>query len=592
MVDKEVQCEAVAWRLVGLLGSDQGSGLRARTARLATALASYMPDTKEAIDTRRRHLSCLLGSDQGSGLRARTARLGTALASYMPDTKEAIDARRRQLDAAVQATRGLVCARALPDSEQLSPVTCQTRRRLSTPGEGSWMQQCKRPGVWSARAHCQTRNSSRQLHARHEGGYRRQEKAVGCSSASDQGSGLRARTARLATALASYMPDTKEAIDARRRQLDAVVQATRGLVCARALSDSQQLSPVTCQTRRRLSTPGEGSWMQQCKVSYSVLVFKYNNLCKRSLRVWVVCWAATRVLVCARTARLATALASYMSDTKEAIDARRRQLDAVVQADSSGALISLHVAMKNELQRHVEVYKQALHKLEELSPVTLNQDPASSSHQRLLALSHGDVERRLIDNKSLLTIVDKPALRQLPTLVESLAARVESDKAVLACLKRKKSDSAVRPSVRITSPVAGVLMSYSRGCTAVLAQMSEGERESAGGAAPRSPTDSASDGYHSDSDDSPQLSDRCWRGRESTGGATPHCPTDSISDGFPQLSDRSDYRANLLQVWAGGFTSYSRGSTAVLAQMSEEERGGRGGGKHQPPAKAASSTAF
>lgn len=35
-------------------------------------------------------------------------------------------------------------------------------------------------------------------------------------------------------------------------------------------------------------------------------------------------------------------------------------------ADSAGTLISLHVAMKNELQRHVDVYKQALHKLEEL----------------------------------------------------------------------------------------------------------------------------------------------------------------------------------------------------------------------------------
>lgn len=78
------------------------------------------------------------------------------------------------------------------------------------------------------------------------------------------------------------------------------------------------------------------------------------------------------------------------------------------------------------------------------SPVTVNQDPASSSHQRLLALSHADVERRLIDNKSLLTIVDKPALRQLPTLVTALAQRVESDKAVLACVGQiKRSDPAL-----------------------------------------------------------------------------------------------------------------------------------------------------
>ncbi|XP_032523537.1 uncharacterized protein LOC116774866 [Danaus plexippus] len=213
----------------------------------------------------------------------------------------------------------------------------------------------------------------------------------------------------------------------------------------------------------------------------------------------------------ARTARLASALVHYSPDAREAVDNRRRQLDAAVQglgthgltADSSGTLISLHVAMKNELQRHVEVYKQALHKLEELSSVTVNQDPASSSHQRLLALSHADVERRLIDNKSLLTIVDKPALKQLPTLVASLSARVDSDKAVLACVGQiKRSDPTL--DLSDTRPVAGVLMNYSRGCAALLSQMTEVLVVNT----PRSPTDSASDGYHSDSDDSHQHPDR------------------------------------------------------------------------------------
>ncbi|XP_050681831.1 uncharacterized protein LOC126977171 [Leptidea sinapis] len=213
-----------------------------------------------------------------------------------------------------------------------------------------------------------------------------------------------------------------------------------------------------------------------------------------------------------RTSRLSSALVQYSPDARDAVDSRRRQLDAAVQglgshgltADGSGTLISLHVAMKNELQRHVEVYKQALHKLDELSSVTVNQDPASSSHQRLLALSHADVERRLIDNKSLLTIVDKPALRQLPTLVASLAARVDNDKAVLACIGQiKRSDPTL--DLSDTRPVAGVLMSYSRGCAAVLSQMNEPQPPVE---TPRSPTDSASDGYHSDSDDSHQHPDR------------------------------------------------------------------------------------
>ncbi|XP_068625691.1 uncharacterized protein [Battus philenor] len=215
----------------------------------------------------------------------------------------------------------------------------------------------------------------------------------------------------------------------------------------------------------------------------------------------------------ARTAKLAQALAQYAPDTRDAVDARRRQLDSAVQglgthgltADSCGALISLHVAMKNELQRHVEIYKQALHKLEELSPVTVQSAPAASSHQRLLALAPADVERRLIDNKSLLTAVDKPALRQLPALVAALAARVDCDKAVLACLGQlKRGDPTL--DLSDTRPVAGVLMSYSRGCAALAALMAEGEAP--GDAPPRSHADSASDGYHSDSDDSHQHPDR------------------------------------------------------------------------------------
>lgn len=57
-------------------------------------------------------------------------------------------------------------------------------------------------------------------------------------------------------------------------------------------------------------------------------------------------------------------------------------------------------------------------------------------------------------------------------------------------------------------PVAGVLMTYSRGCAAVLGQMSEEEQGGNSDAATPRSTDSASDGYHSDSDDSQQHPDR------------------------------------------------------------------------------------
>lgn len=63
--------------------------------------------------------------------------------------------------------------------------------------------------------------------------------------------------------------------------------------------------------------------------------------------------------------------------------------------------------------------------------MTLNQDPASSSHQRLLATTRGDIQKRLIDNKTLLTLIDKPALTQLQPLITQLSARVQHDKEVL-----------------------------------------------------------------------------------------------------------------------------------------------------------------
>ncbi|CAB3260045.1 unnamed protein product [Arctia plantaginis] len=137
----------------------------------------------------------------------------------------------------------------------------------------------------------------------------------------------------------------------------------------------------------------------------------------------------------ARTARLASALVHYTPDARDAIDARRRQLDAAVQglgthgltADASGSLISLHVAMEERAapaRGGIQAGAAQARRTGLLPDLIFSYSPASrspktqaaSSHQRLLALSHCDVERRLIDNKSLLTIGDKLALRQLPNV--------------------------------------------------------------------------------------------------------------------------------------------------------------------------------
>lgn len=107
-------------------------------------------------------------------------------------------------------------------------------------------------------------------------------------------------------------------------------------------------------------------------------------------------------------------------------------------ADQTNTLTSLHAALKDELQRHIDTYKTAIHKLEELSPITVNLDPAQSSHQRLLAISYNDIQQRLIDNKTILTMLDKPALKQLQYLIENLSQRVQNDKEVLFCVGQIK----------------------------------------------------------------------------------------------------------------------------------------------------------
>ncbi|GBP28775.1 hypothetical protein EVAR_19817_1 [Eumeta japonica] len=66
--------------------------------------------------------------------------------------------------------------------------------------------------------------------------------------------------------------------------------------------------------------------------------------------------------------------------------------------------------------------------------------------------------------------------------------------------ERLSTMAALSAFEQTSKPVAGVLMSYSRGCDAVLSLMAETAPSTH---APRTPPDSCSDGYHSDSDHAP-----------------------------------------------------------------------------------------
>lgn len=214
-----------------------------------------------------------------------------------------------------------------------------------------------------------------------------------------------------------------------------------------------------------------------------------------------------------RCAKLVQCIAVWQPELRDQCEARKQALDQAVQglgihgltADHTNTLNSLHVTLKNELQRHIDTYKLAIQRLVELSPITVNQDPAHSSHQRLLAIGYNHIQQRVIDNKTLLTILERPSLKTLGELIENLSQRVQNDKEVLFCVGQiKRIDSQASTESR---PAAGLLMNFSRGCDAVLSLMGPAVLPPAIGAsivlAPNSPSSNScdsSDGYHSDSE--------------------------------------------------------------------------------------------
>lgn len=105
--------------------------------------------------------------------------------------------------------------------------------------------------------------------------------------------------------------------------------------------------------------------------------------------------------------------------------------------NENGSFISLPSSIKRELQFHIETYKLAINIIDENESST-NFDPAHASNQRLLAFKYNDIQKRLIDNKILLTKLENPGLKPLSSLVENLKKRVDKDKEVLLCVNQIK----------------------------------------------------------------------------------------------------------------------------------------------------------
>lgn len=207
-----------------------------------------------------------------------------------------------------------------------------------------------------------------------------------------------------------------------------------------------------------------------------------------------------------RCSKLIQALGIWQPEIRDVLIERRKAHDVAVQGlgihglrndGSAGGLVSLHSALKAEMQRHVDLYKGVIHKLDELSLVTINPDVAHSSHQRLLSISQANIQQRLIDNKTLLTAIDKPELKQLPELIDCLKQRVQNDKEILFSVGEiRRIDAQL---INSNQSAAQLLMNFSLGCEVVLSIMGIYRM------IPPSPLANScycSDGYHSDSTES------------------------------------------------------------------------------------------
>lgn len=202
--------------------------------------------------------------------------------------------------------------------------------------------------------------------------------------------------------------------------------------------------------------------------------------------------------------KLVGLIGQWKPSLKQLLKEKEISLDNTVQGLGFHGLTSdftsLHTALRRELQFHIETYKVAISVIDETES-TQNSDPAQASHQRLLALKYDDIQKRLIDNKTLLTKLESPALKQLADLIENLRTRVEKDKNVLLCVNQiKKTDHDVDLK---EWPAAKIILEFSRGCKSVLSLMQENSKSSSNSVEPTGlpePDECGSDGYHSETE--------------------------------------------------------------------------------------------
>ena len=179
---------------------------------------------------------------------------------------------------------------------------------------------------------------------------------------------------------------------------------------------------------------------------------------------------------------------------------------------SDSKLMNLHDALKIEFNKMIQQLKGAIMKLETVSfsqrlPIRTSLSkggaPSGASHQRLLQLTHTEVQERLIKNKSLLNVVE-PAMSNsyLAGLIQTLEGRIDADKGILFHFAELRRDMIELPQHALIAPLfQQYAHAYSRVLDVILAVTD--------------PSDT--NGYHSNDDEGEGPSKRSLSGSQNSG---------------------------------------------------------------------------
>ncbi|RUS81293.1 hypothetical protein EGW08_010935, partial [Elysia chlorotica] len=207
------------------------------------------------------------------------------------------------------------------------------------------------------------------------------------------------------------------------------------------------------------------AWQHQAESS--------NDARQMSAAQMISCRTIIRIVLCVEPD-----FRNVVRQRKRAVDRCVRNMGRHGLVDSSGGkLMTLHDALKVELEKVVILYRCALQKLDShhvTASLTSGPAPKEASHQRMMQVCRADVQDRIIKNKTLFNLVEPAVSGQyLRKLITILEKRIDYDKVLLFhdTELRKMSEGGTLPQTEAS--LATALRHFSHGYGTVLSLISQ-----------------------------------------------------------------------------------------------------------------------